>query len=117
MNKTKLITSLGGAIAASLLTAPMAQAGENPFALQNVTTATQLAEMEKGADGKCGDKMKMKEGGCNGTMDKAKEGKCGDKMKEGGCNGTMEKAKEGKCGDKMKEGGCNGSMDKPATAE
>ena len=121
MNKTKLITSLGGAIAASLLAAPLAQAGENPFSLQNVTNATHLAEMEKGLDGKCGEgkcgDMKMKEGGCNGTKGKAKEGKCGDKMKEGGCNGTMEKAKEGKCGDKMKEGGCNGSMDKPDTTQ
>ena len=69
-----IITYLGGEIAASLLTAPLAQAGENPFALQHVTSATQLAEMEKGADGKCGDKMK--EGGCNGTMEKAKEGEC-----------------------------------------
>ena len=121
MNKTKLITSLGGVFAASLLTAPLVQASENPFALQEVTAATHLVEMEKGLDGKCGEgkcgDMKMKEGGCNGEMEKAKEGKCGDKMKEGGCNGVMEKAKEGKCGDKMKEGGCNGTMDKPATAE
>lgn len=104
MNKTKLITSLGGAITASLLVAPLAQAGENPFALQKVTNATQLAEMEKGAEGKCSD------------------GKCGDKMKEGGCSAAMEKATEGKCsdgtcGDKMKEGGCSGSMDAPTTAQ
>ena len=104
MNKTKLITSLGGAIAASLLVAPLVQAGENPFALQKVANATQLAEMEKGAEGKCSD------------------GKCGDKMKEGGCSATMGKAKEGKCsdgkcGDKMKEGGCNGSMAEPTTAQ
>lgn len=105
MNKTKLITSLGGAIAASLLTAPLAQAVENPFALQNVTTATHLAEMGKGADGKCGEgkcgDMKMKEGGCNGAMEKAKEGACSgamDKMKEGG-SASMEKMSEGKCSD------------------
>ncbi len=113
MNKTKLITSLGGAIAVSLLAAPLAQAVENPFALQNVTAATHLAEMGKGADGKCGEgkcgDKKMKEGGCNGAMEKAKEGKCGDKMKEGGCSGAMEnmekmnegKCSDGKCGDKM----------------
>ncbi len=104
MTKTKLISSLGGAVAVSLLSAPMAQATENPFAMQKVTNATQLAEGMKGAEGKCGegkcgDKTKMKEGGCSGKMSKAKdgkcgEGKCGDKMKEGKCS-------EGKCGDKM----------------
>ncbi|MDF1584725.1 MAG: hypothetical protein RQ733_09280 [Methyloprofundus sp.] len=109
MNKTKLITSLGGAIAVSLLAAPLAQALENPFALQNVTTATHLAEMGKGADGKCGEgkcgDKKMQEGGCNGAMEKAKEGKCSDgkcgdkKMKEGGCSAAMEKMSEGKCSD------------------
>ncbi len=96
MTKTKLITSLGGAVAVSLLATPIAQASENPFAMQKITNATQLAEgMEKGAEGKCGGKNK--EGGCNGEMEKNKEGKCG----------------EGKCGDKMKEGGCNGEMDTP----
>jgi uncharacterized low-complexity protein len=96
MTKTKLISSLGGAVAVSLLAAPTAQASENPFAMQKVTNATQLAEsMEKGAEGKCG------------------EGKCGDKSKEGGCSGKMEKSKDGQCGDKMKEGGCNGKMEAP----
>jgi uncharacterized low-complexity protein len=107
MTKTKLISSIGGAVAASLLTAPTLQASENPFAMQKVADAIHLAEgMKKGAEGKCGDKTKAKK------MEKAKEGKCGegkcgDKMKEGGCNGTMEKmmegkCSEGKCGDKMK---------------
>ena len=101
MTKTKLISSLGGAVAVSLLAAPMAQASENPFSMQKITSAIHLAEgMEKGAEGKCG------------------EGKCSDKMKEGGCSGKMEKMKEGKCsegkcGDKMKEGGCSGKMDTP----
>ncbi|NOQ65289.1 MAG: hypothetical protein GQ582_12330 [Methyloprofundus sp.] len=121
MNKNKLMTSLGGAFAASLLATPLAQAGENPFSLQSTTTATHLVEMGKGVDGKCGEgkcgDMKMKEGGCNGKMEKAQEGKCGDKMKEGGCNAAMEKAKEGKCGDKMREGGCNGTMDKSDTTQ
>jgi len=115
MTKTKLISSLGGAVAISLLSAPMAQATENPFAMQKVTNATQLAEGMKGTEGKCGEGKcgdKMKEGGCSGTMEKmaegkCSEGKCGDKMKEGGCSDSMEKMKEGKCsegkcGDKMK---------------
>ena len=80
MTKTKLISSFGGVVAASLLATPMAQASENPFAIQKTSSAIHLAEgMEKGAEGKCSD------------------GKCGDKMKEGGCSGTMEKMKEGKC--------------------
>ena len=119
MTKTKLISSFGGAVAASLLATPIAQASENPFAIQKTSSAIQLAEnMEKGAEGKCSDGKcgdKMKEGGCSGKMGKmgkmkdgkCGEGKCGDKMKEGGCSGTMEKMKEGKCsegkcGDKMK---------------
>ena len=103
MTKTKLISSFGGAVAVSLLATPMAQANENPFAMQKATSAIQLAEgMGKGAEGKCS------------------EGKCGDKMKEGGCSGDMEKMKEGKCsegkcGDKMKEGGCSEKMDTPET--
>ena len=101
MTKTKLISSLGGVVAVSLLATPMAQATENPFSMQKTSNAIQLAEgMEKGAEGKCSD------------------GKCGDKMKEGGCSDSMEKTKEGKCGegkcgDKMKEGGCNATKDTP----
>ncbi|MBE0436149.1 MAG: hypothetical protein IBX56_10125 [Methylomicrobium sp.] len=99
MNKSKLISSLGSAVAVSLLASPLAQASENPFSLQKVTVSTQLAQAGdksgegKCSDGKCGDKMK--EGGCSGAMmGKSKEGKCG----------------EGKCGDKLKEGGCSASM-------
>lgn len=99
MKKTRLITALGGAVAVSLLASPLAQATENPFALQKVTTVTQLAEAEtdKAAEGKCS------EAGCSGKM---KEGACSGKAKEGKCG-------EGKCGAnkmKMKEGGCSGSM-------
>jgi uncharacterized low-complexity protein len=95
MTKTKLISSLGGAVAASLLATPLAQATENPFSMQKVSNPIHLAEgMGKDGEGKCGDKMK--EGGCNGTMEKMKDGKCG----------------EGKCGDKMKQRGCTGSTEK-----
>lgn len=114
MTKTKLISSLGGAVAASLLATPLAQATENPFSMQKVSNPIHLAEgMGKDGEGKCGDKMK--EGGCNGKMEKMKdgkcgEGKCGDKMKEGGCSGSTEKMKEGGCSgstEKMKEGKCS----------
>ncbi len=108
MTKTKLISSLGGTVAISLLSAPIVQASENPFAMQKVTNTIQLAEgMEKGLDGKCGDKLKdaamekTKEGKCG-------EGKCGDKVKDTTME-KMEKTKEGKCGegkcgDKLKDG-------------
>lgn len=102
MKKTQLITVLGSAVAVSLLAMPLANASENPFALQKVTTATQLAEAgaDKAAEGKCseaGCSGKMKEGACSGAAGKAKEGKCGEgkcaankmKMKEGGCSGSM----------------------------
>ena len=100
MKKIRLINALGSAVAVSLLASSLAQATENPFALQKVTTATQLAEAgaDKAAEGKCseaGCSGRMKEGACSGATGKAKEGKCG----------------EGKCGNKkMKEGGCSGSM-------
>jgi uncharacterized low-complexity protein len=103
MNKSKLINSLGSAVAVSLLAMPVANAAENPFAIQKASSALQVAEGEKGMEGKCSDgkcganKMKMKEGACSATTGKAKEGKCGEgkcgankmKMKEGGCSGTM----------------------------
>lgn len=102
MKKHKLITALGGAVTVSLLASPLAQATENPFALQKVTTATELAEAgadeaAKGKSSETGCSGRMKEGACSGADGKAKEGKCG----------------EGKCGAnkmKMKEGGCSGSM-------
>ena len=121
MTKTKLISSFGGAVAVSLLAAPIAQASENPFAMQKTNGAIHLAEGMKGSEGKCSDGKcgdKMKEGACSGKMDKAKdgkcsEGKCGDKMKmkEGGCSGSMEKMKEGKCS----EGKCGDKMAAPQT--
>ncbi len=104
MNKNKLIFSLSSAAAVSLMAGNIAQAAENPFAMQKVNNAMQVAEAEmKAGEGKCGEGKcgagKMKEGACSGAMDKMKEGKCG----------------EGKCGaGKMKEGACSGSMEEPA---
>ncbi len=113
MTKTKLISSLGSTVAISLLSAPIVQASENPFAMQKVTTTIQLAEgMEKGLDGKCGEGKcgdKLKDAAMEKTKEgKCGEGKCGDKLK----NTTMEKMEktkegkcgEGKCGDKLKDG-------------
>ncbi|MCF6203262.1 MAG: hypothetical protein L3J59_06250 [Methylococcaceae bacterium] len=108
MTKTKLIASLGSTVAISLLSAPLVQASENPFAMQKITNSIQLAEgMEKGLDGKCGDKMKD---AAMDKMDKTKEGKCGegkcgDKIKDTSVE-KMEKTKEGKCG----EGKCGDKL-------
>lgn len=117
MTKTKLISSLGGAVAASLLTAPSVQASENPFSMQKVSNATQLAEaMDKDSEGKCGEGKcgdKAKDGTCSGKMEKSKDGKCGEGKCGDNAKGKMEKSKEGQCGDKMKEGGCNGTVDAP----
>jgi len=111
MTKTKLITSFGGAVAVSLLTTPIAQASENPFAMQKTSSDIHLAEGMKAGEGKCSDGKcgnKMKEGACSGKMEKSKdgkcgEGKCGDKVKGSGSIEKMKEGKcsEGKCGDKM----------------
>ncbi len=111
MTKTKLISSLSSTLAISLLTSPIVQASENPFAMQKVTNSIQLAEgMEKSVDGKCGEGKcgdKLKDDAMGG-MEKTKEGKCGDKLKDGTMD-KIEKVKEGKCGegkcgDKLKDG-------------
>lgn len=106
MSKSTLIASLGSVVAVSLLSMPLANAGENPFAMQKARSALQMAAAEKSMEGKCSDGKcganKMKEGACSAAAGKAKEGKCG----------------EGKCGaGKMKEGGCSGTMAPPAAAQ
>lgn len=89
-----------GAIALSMGAASL-QAGENPFAIQSLSSGYQVADHhEKGTDGKCG------EGKCGAEM-KDKEGKCGEKMKDGKC-GAESKMKDGKCG----EGKCGAEMKK-----
>ncbi len=109
MKKKSLTLTLGGAIAASLIAAPVANAAENPFAMKAVDSSMQLAEAgKKTKEGKCG------EGKCSaGKMKggKMKQGACSaNKAKEGGCSAAG-KMKEGACSaNKMKEGGCSGAM-------
>jgi uncharacterized low-complexity protein len=108
--KKPLAIALGAAFVTSLAATPVANAAENPFAMSELSSGYQVAEM---AEGKCGEGKMDKEGKCGeGKMDK--EGKCGEgKMdKEGKCGGDKaaaeggDKAKaEGKCG----EGKCGGS--------
>jgi len=115
-----LVMALGSAFAATLATAPMVHAAENPFAAKSLASGYMVAEAdmakdgEKMKDGKCGTgkcgaskkkmmKEKAKEGNCSAEM-KDKEGNCSAEMKakadakakEGNCSGEM-KSTEGKC--------------------
>ena len=85
MNKktlTPVAAVLGTTFAVSLATSPIAQADENPFAMNELANGYMVVAEgncgEKGEEGKCGDK---EEG----------EGKCGDK-------GESKGEGEGKCG-------------------
>lgn len=88
-----LAATIGAAVVASALSAPVAQAAENPFAAADLTAGYQLAADH--AEGKCG------EGKCG--EDKKAEGSCGEKGAEGKCG--EDKKGEGKCG----EGKCGGN--------
>jgi uncharacterized low-complexity protein len=110
--KSVLTLALGSAFAAGLVSAPVANAASNPFALQSLDSGYMVAEHNEGhtkmqKEGKCGE-GKCGEGKCGGKKEtKAKEGKCG----EGKCGGAKDaKAMEGKCG----EGKCGGKKDAKA---
>jgi uncharacterized low-complexity protein len=100
-----LTTTLGAAVAGTLLSMGTATASENPFALKELQGGyLQMAENAKAEEGKCGGNMKAEEGKCGANI-KAEEGKCGSSMKteeaekaaEGTRGGNL-KADEGKCG-------------------
>ncbi len=87
-------TAITLALTASLGSAGVALAGENPFAMQVLEHGYQLA----GADGKA------KDGSCGGT--KAEEAKCG--ANKNSAAAATSKAKDGKCG----EGKCGANKAK-----
>ena len=92
--KTALTLALGTVFAASLATSPVLRAADNPFEMDSLKNAYQVAQADKKKEGACGGDKK-KEGACGG--DKQKEGACGgDKKKEGACGG--DKKKDGACG-------------------
>ena len=102
MKTTTTIKPITAAVGAALLVGvaamPVANAADNPFAAQELSSGYELASNHKAeGEGKCG------EGKCGGDSKKAEgEGKCG----EGKCGGESKKAEgEGKCG----EGKCGGS--------
>ncbi len=100
-NKSKLrpiAAALGTTFAVSLAISPVANATENPFAMNDLSSGYMVAE-GKDAEGKCG------EGKCGEGKKAAKEGKCG----EGKCGEGKKAMKEGKCGEGKKmegEGKC-----------
>ena len=96
-NLTPIAAVMGTAFAASMAmsnVAVAADAGANPFAMNELSSGYMQVAME----GKCGGK-KTSEGKCGG-MKTEKEGKCG----EGKCGGKKKAETEGKCG----EGKCGG---------
>ena len=85
--------ALGTGFVVSLVASPIAQASENPFSMNELSSGYMMAD----AEGKCGDKGEMKdesEGKCGDKEDTSAEGKCG----EGKC-GEKREAHEGKCGE------------------
>jgi len=102
MNTSKTAVSL--ALSAVLGSSGVALAGDNPFGMQTLGQGYQVAEADaKIPEGKCG---AMKGEAAGGDMDKAKEGKCGDKAEAK----AQAKAKDGKCG----EGKCGANKARPA---
>jgi uncharacterized low-complexity protein len=102
MNSTKTAVTL--ALTAALGSSGVALAGDNPFGMQTLGQGYQVAEADtKMPEGKCG---AMKGEAAGADMDKAKEGKCGDKAE----SKAQTKAMDGKCG----EGKCGASMGMPA---
>jgi uncharacterized low-complexity protein len=99
-----LAIALGATFATSLAGTSVANTGDNPFSMTELSSGYMVAAEGKCGEGKCG------EGKCGEAMkDKAEEeGKCGEgKCGEGKCGEAMkDKAEgEGKCG----EGKCGGN--------
>ncbi len=88
-----IASALGITLAATIATAPIAQADQNPFGVSEMSDGYMLA----GAEGQCGGDMKKendKESKSGDDMKKEKEGQCGGDMKK-----EKDKDKEGKCGE------------------
>ena len=82
--------AIGTTFIVSLAASPIAQASENPFTLNELSSGYMVAD----AEGKCGESKDENEGKCGDKKDTSAEGKCG----EGKC-GEKRKEHEGKCGE------------------
>jgi len=98
-NKTTLrpiAAALGTTFAVSLALSPVANAGQNPFSLNELSGGYMVAGHD--AEGKCGEGKGEGEGKCGEGKDEG-EGHCGEEKgeHEGKCG-------EGKCGADKNEG-------------
>jgi len=84
-----LVATLGAALLSA--TAFTAQAAQNPFAVQELSSGYNLAAADKAAEGSCG------EGKCGGEVKADSEGKCGGEA-AGKTASAEGKCGEGKCG-------------------
>ena len=101
MNKKTLSLTLSSALASTLLSsAPVIQAGENPFAMSSTHLIQLAAAEDKAKEGKCGEGKCGAEKAKAASADKAAEGKCGtDKAKEASCGANKtEGAKDAPAG-------------------
>ncbi len=103
-----IAAALGTTFAVSLALSPIANAGQNPFSMNELSGGYMVADADTHAEGSCGEGKKEAEGKCGAGKDTSAEGKCG----EGKC-GEKRAAHEGKCGEgkcgegkKKAEGSC-----------
>lgn len=97
-SRKKLAAAIGTAVAATFSFGPIANAGQNPFSMTDLSNGyMELAADEKKMEGSCG------EGKCGAEMKKKMEMEA-KKKAEGSCG-------EGKCG----EGKCAGAKKKGST--
>jgi uncharacterized low-complexity protein len=109
--KKSLAIVLGGAFATALAFAPIANADQNPFAMNALAKGYQVADAKDGkcGTGKCGANKKKADGSCcaGGASMKKADGSC--------CAGGAEKKKaDGTCSAEMKAKQGNCSADKKA---
>ena len=67
MRRSAFTIAIGTAFTASLAAAPTVNAADNPFQMESLAKGYQVADNDKGKEGKCG----------GDKTDKAKEGSCG----------------------------------------
>jgi len=104
--KNTLNAAIGAAFVAGMAAAPIANASDNPFAVQALSAGYQLAAA--GTEGNCGaNKAKQApEGNCGANKAKA-EAEAKKKAAEGNCGANKAKAEAKK---KAAEGNCGASM-------
>ena len=85
------VTAIGTTFVVTLAASPIAQAGDNPFGMNELSNGYMVAD----AEGKCGENKDESEGKC-GNKDEMKDESGTKDEGEGKCGGKTES--EGKCG-------------------